>query len=61
LTKQSHTKAAEALKKAAKDVVVIKDGIVPEGPTLEEIVKQWKAAQIKEAASSEYVLQLCLL
>jgi len=43
LTKQEHTKAADALKKAAKDVVVIKDGLEPEGPSLEEIISQWKA------------------
>ncbi|KIK94288.1 hypothetical protein PAXRUDRAFT_828150 [Paxillus rubicundulus Ve08.2h10] len=45
LKKQSHRKAAEAVKKAAKDFVVLRDDIEQEGPQLEDIVKQWKAKQ----------------
>ncbi|KAK7040870.1 jun-like transcription factor [Paramarasmius palmivorus] len=43
LTKRSHSKAADALKKAAKDVVILKDGIATEGPQLDEIIQQWKS------------------
>ncbi|KAL6298440.1 hypothetical protein BKA93DRAFT_67776 [Sparassis latifolia] len=42
LAKHSHTKAAEAVKKAARDVVVLKADVAPAGPFLEDIVKQWK-------------------
>jgi hypothetical protein len=45
LKKQSHGKAAEAVKKAAKGSVVLRDDIEQEGPQLEDIVKQWKAKQ----------------
>jgi hypothetical protein len=43
LTKQSHTKAALAVKKAAKEVVILKDDIDIEGPQLDEIITQWKS------------------
>ncbi|KAF8205661.1 hypothetical protein K438DRAFT_517742 [Mycena galopus ATCC 62051] len=42
LTKQSHSKAAEALKKAAKDVVILKDSLSIDGPQLDEIIREWK-------------------
>jgi ABC-type glutathione transport system ATPase component len=42
LTKQAHTKAAEAVKKAAKDVVALKDGPIVEEASLDEIVRRWK-------------------
>ncbi len=42
LTKQSHKKAAEAVKQAAKDIVVLKDGTAPVDASLDEIVKKWK-------------------
>ena len=42
LTKHSHTKAAQAVKKAAKEVVILKDDIDIEGPQLDEIIAQWK-------------------
>jgi hypothetical protein len=45
LKKQSQNKAAEAVKKAAKVFVVLRDDIEQEGPQLEDIVKQWKAKQ----------------
>jgi len=41
LTERSHSKAAEAVKKAAKGLVVIKGGS-QDIPTLPTIVKQWK-------------------
>lgn len=53
LTRQSHTKAADALKKAAKEIVVLKDGIDVEGPQLDEIVKQWKQLVNEKAVSSD--------
>ncbi|KDR73560.1 hypothetical protein GALMADRAFT_228004 [Galerina marginata CBS 339.88] len=54
LLKNSHTKAAQAVKKAAKEVVVLKDDIELEGPQLDEIIKDWKAAsQKKEQSSSD--------
>ncbi|KAF9261427.1 hypothetical protein L218DRAFT_1001704 [Marasmius fiardii PR-910] len=52
LTKRSHSKAAEALKKAAKEVVILKDGIAVEGPQLDEIIQQWKAMTAKNDDSS---------
>ena len=42
LTKYSHTKAAQAVKKAAKEVVILKDDVEIEGPQLDEIISQWK-------------------
>ena len=43
LTKHSHTKAAEALKKAARDVVVLKE----DGSSLEDIVREWKEFKVQ--------------
>jgi hypothetical protein len=51
LTKRSHTKVALALKKAVKDVVILKDDVNVEGPQLDEIVKHWKLL----AAKKDYV------
>jgi hypothetical protein len=42
LSKNSHAKAAQAVKKAAKDIVILKDDIDIEGPQLDEIIAQWK-------------------
>ena len=42
LSKHSHTKAAQAVKKAAKEIVILKDDIDIEGPQLDEIIAQWK-------------------
>ena len=50
LVKQEHKKAADALKKVVKDVVVLKDGMEPEGPSLDAIIKEWK--ELKEKAAS---------
>ena len=43
LLKQSHLKVAQALKKAAKNVVILKDDVDPEGPSLDVILKEWKS------------------
>ena len=51
LKKQSHSKAAEAVKNAAKDVVVLKDSIELDGPSLDEVVKTWKTITV----ASSYV------
>lgn len=45
LTEKSLTKTAQALKKEVKDVVVLKDGLKPDGPSLETIFKQWKTQE----------------
>ena len=42
LTKQAHTKAAEAVRKAAKDIVVLKDASLADETSLDEIVRKWK-------------------
>lgn len=52
LTKQSHVKAAAALKKAVKDVVILKDEIETEGPQLDEIINEWKKAQAEDKQDS---------
>lgn len=52
LTKHSHAKAAEAVKKAAKAVVVLKDDIKVEGPQLDEIIEQWKQISQKKSKQS---------
>lgn len=46
LKKQSHSKAAEAVKNAAKEFVVLKDSIKVDGPSLDEVVKTWKALTV---------------
>ncbi|KAF8809114.1 hypothetical protein BYT27DRAFT_7136775 [Phlegmacium glaucopus] len=51
LTKHSHTKAAQAVKKAAKEVVILKDDIDIEGPQLDEIICQWKSLVATKASS----------
>ena len=43
LKKQSHTKTAEAVKKAAKDVVDLDDVMDVDHTSLDEIVRQWKS------------------
>ena len=55
LLKKEHSKAAEALKKAVKDVVVLKDGMVPDGPSLDVVIKEWKELKEKVASKSSYV------
>ena len=50
LLEKEHTKAAKALKKAVKDVVVLEDKVEVEGPSLDIILKEWK--ELKEKTSS---------
>ncbi|KAH9901456.1 hypothetical protein C8Q73DRAFT_677874, partial [Cubamyces lactineus] len=52
LLKKEHSKAAEALKKAVKDVVVLKDGMASDGPSLDVIIKEWKELKEKSASNS---------
>ncbi|KAI6109665.1 hypothetical protein F5141DRAFT_801381 [Pisolithus sp. B1] len=47
LKKQSHVKAAKAVKKAAKGVVVLRDDVELDGPQLDEIVNEWEAQRKK--------------
>jgi len=49
LVQNSLTKTAQALKKEVKDVVVLKDGVNPEGPSLNKILHYWKTHQRKQA------------
>jgi hypothetical protein len=42
LVKHAHVKAAQALKNSAKKFLILKDGVVPEGPSLDDIVRSWK-------------------
>ena len=51
LTKHSHTKAAQAVKKAAKEVVILKDGVEIEGPQLDEIIVEWKLLVAKKCVT----------
>ncbi|KAI0373017.1 hypothetical protein BV20DRAFT_1014341, partial [Pilatotrama ljubarskyi] len=51
LIQRGHQKAADALKKDAKGVVVLKDGVKPDGPSLDVIVKEWK--ELKEKAATD--------
>ena len=52
LSKHSHTKAAQAVKKAAKEVVILKDDIDIEGPQLDEIIAQWKLLKASSRKAS---------
>lgn len=45
LKQQSQNKAAEAVKKAAKQFVVLRDDIEQKGPPLEDIIKEWKTRE----------------
>ena len=56
LVKKSHKKAAEALKKAVKDIVVLKEDVTVDGPLLDAIIKEWKELKAKEEESSSYVI-----
>ncbi|KAI6028542.1 hypothetical protein F5J12DRAFT_806056 [Pisolithus orientalis] len=47
LKKQSHVKAAKAVKKAAKGVVILRDDVDLDGPQLGEIVSKWEAQSEK--------------
>ncbi|KAI0950109.1 hypothetical protein AcW1_006073 [Taiwanofungus camphoratus] len=52
LVKRSHTKAAEVVKKAARDIVVLKSDASLLDTSLDEVVKQWKALTEKPAGPS---------
>lgn len=45
LKKRSRTKAASAVKTAAKDVVDVESASVPDGVELEDLVKEWQASR----------------
>jgi hypothetical protein len=51
LVKQGQSKAAQAVKKAAKGVVELSEGISQSGLSLEEIVREWKS--LKSAAKEK--------
>jgi hypothetical protein len=51
LSQHAHTKAAAAVKKAAKDIVELDEPIL-EGPTLDEIIGEWKDQKIAAAAAA---------
>jgi hypothetical protein len=48
LTRRAHSKAAQALKKAAKEFVILKDDIDVDGPQLDDIIQQWKTLNAKQ-------------
>jgi len=43
LVKHAHVKAAKALKNSVKNGLILKDNAVPEGPSLEDIIRSSKA------------------
>ncbi|KAG2061497.1 hypothetical protein BDR06DRAFT_946942 [Suillus hirtellus] len=51
LKQQSQTKAADAVKKAARNIIVLKDDLKLEGSSLDEIVKQWKESHADDSSS----------
>ena len=51
MVQQKQTRAAEALKNAVKDVVVLKDEVKAKGPSLGQIIKEWKDLKAKAASS----------
>ncbi len=42
LKTNAHDKAAQALKKSVKDVVVLEESMDVDGPSLDKIVEQWQ-------------------
>jgi len=53
LKDRSHTKAASALKKAVTGVITIDGGAEHKGPTLQEILEEWR--ELKAAADATCV------
>lgn len=51
LAERSHKKVASALKQAVNGVATIEDGADYRGPTLQQILKEWK--ELKAAAGAE--------
>jgi len=43
LVKHAHLKAAQALKNSVKNGLILKDNAIPKGPSLEDIIRLWKA------------------
>jgi hypothetical protein len=56
LTEKSLTKTAQALKKEVRDVVVLKDGLSPESPSLDVILQQWTSREKQTSKPIECVL-----
>ena len=52
LVKQKHSKAAGALRKAVKEVVVLKEDVKIDGPSLDDIIKEWQDLKAKGDESS---------
>ncbi|KZS90040.1 hypothetical protein SISNIDRAFT_458377 [Sistotremastrum niveocremeum HHB9708] len=52
LLAQSHTKAAETVKKAAKNVVILKAGLEANMPSLDKIVDAWQSQQSDQQTKS---------
>ena len=58
--KRSHTKAAHAVKKAAKDIITLDDAVV-EGPQLDTIVEEWRRSRANKEMATDalsYVINL---
>jgi hypothetical protein len=53
LAERSHKKVASALKQAVNGIATIEDGVDHKGPTLQQILKEWK--ELKAAAGAEWV------
>jgi len=51
LKQQSQAKAADAVKKAARNIIVLKDDLQLEGSPLDEIVRQWKESHANDSSS----------
>jgi hypothetical protein len=50
LKQQSQAKAADAVKKAARNIIVLKDDLQLEGSPLDEIVRQWKESHANDSS-----------
>ncbi|KAG2116530.1 uncharacterized protein F5147DRAFT_347538 [Suillus discolor] len=59
LKQQSQTKAADAVKKAARNIIVLKDDLQLKGSSLDEIVKQWKESHTNDSSSDSNCVYLC--
>ena len=62
LVKQKHKKAADVLRKAVKEVVVLKEDVKMNGPSLDAIIKEWQDLKAKgDESSSSCVSVPCLV
>jgi hypothetical protein len=50
LLAHSHVKAAAAVKKAVKDIVVLKENVPADDDSLDKIVKWWKGKKVADAS-----------